>query len=382
MRPRFRSATDRKKVVLLPHVGVAFSHVLRAIALSGLLDAQFDVLLAVPSKARTFLATYLSKLQCRPILWPYEHNDALVGGLSDTVSALHHTARQLEAICEQFSPDVVIGIPGFHSSFLCDYLGVPHISVLHGPWLTPEYDLADLTPGESAVFQSWERSIQISDTLVRIIAHAFEGNYRGYRDWLDRQQVLVAQEFSVTYRRSRPSAGFLSSDFGPTSIEGLPDNCLTVSFGTAVEKIAPHVLDQASRVGLPIVAVGGSPVNNYGITHVPAIAGSQLAEIATLAVTHGGIGTIPVFARAGVPQVFVPHEIDGAVNSILARRSEWGSVVPLNHWSDRGPFGRLSPPIADGVLTEMCQSLVNTIIPATVNAAELSDVPCQVAQMC
>jgi hypothetical protein len=55
--------------------------------------------------------------------------------------------------------------------------------------------------------------------------------------------------------------------------------------------------------------------------------------ISRVAITHGGIGTIPVFANAGVQQIFVPHDLDQAINSILASRSGAGKTISLGYQS-------------------------------------------------
>jgi hypothetical protein len=348
---------SKRRVAIIPHVGIAMSHILRAIALKEILKDDFEILLVLPEKATDFMGRYFPRLDVVWITWPFGHNDAIEIRLSETVDRLKQITRDLDKIFTAFRPDVVVGIPGFQTSFVCGVLGIEHLSVLHGPWLTPDYDLDDLTSGERVVIQQWNRAIQITDTLSRIMAHAIGYKYKGYRDWLESDKICVAQYFGVPLKNGRVEVGFLTFDYGPKSFQGLPTNCVGISLGTAIPDIHENILRAAASNGMPTVVVGGKRRRTNGtLISVRSLPGTLLAKISSVAITHGGIGTIPVFAYAGVPQIFVPHDIDQAINSILATRCGIGRSVCLDYWKLRTPLGRIRPAIE---LEEMQQLLLN-----------------------
>src|SRR5262249_37342634 len=151
-----------------------------------------------------------------------------------------------------------------------------------------------------------------------------------------------AQDFVVEYKNKRPVIGFLHTDFGPAAIKDLPARCMSISLGTAIEDSKEAILDALANEELPRLVVGGAKIDQRpAIYWRNAIAGTSLAKISTVAVCHGGIGTIPVFVKAGVPQVFMPYDIDQAINAVLAHRSGFGIPIDLKYWSRRTPFGRI-----------------------------------------
>lgn len=337
---------SRRRVAVVAHVGHAKSHLLRAIAIHKHLAENFDSVLIVPEKSRGFVQEYFPDLSCEWVRWLFSHNDVFDMRLSEVVRQLKMTVLDLQQIFERFDPELVIGVPGFQSSSICRTLGIPHIAALHGPWLVPEYVLSDSTAGEKAVLASWERAIELTDTLTNVIAHALGQKYDGYLDWLQNERVWIAQDFAVEYKNKRPIIGFLHTDFGPAAIKDLPLKCMSISLGTAIDDDKEKILEALTNEDLPKLIVGGAEIGDRaGVYWKSAIAGESLAKISSVALCHGGIGTIPVFANARVPQVFFPYDIDQAINAVLAHRSGFGIPINLDYWRRRTPFGRIRPEI-------------------------------------
>jgi UDP:flavonoid glycosyltransferase YjiC (YdhE family) len=352
----------RPRIAVLPHVGTARSHLLRAVALGRLLAPRSDVTLILPRSAQAFVAAHFPEISCEWIDWPYGHNDVLAPLLSEVVAQLTQTAVDLERILAAAGADLVIGIPGFHSSAICRALGIRHVSILHGPWLLPEVRLGSLDAGERAVVASWENAIEVTDTFFAIVTHAFGLRESGYRQWLERETVWAGQDFpGLELAAPRPCVGFLYADYGPRDRGELPEGCIAVTLGTALDGPQAGLLRVLSEMGLPLVIVGGGggaprrPAPD--VFRVPACAGSTLARICSLAVCHGGIGTVPVFAETGVPQLFLPHDLDQAVNAVLAVRSGYGKSIDLRFWSRRTPFGRLRPAVDPDSLRGLLREL-------------------------
>ncbi len=350
-----------RRVAIVAHVGAAKGHLLRAIAIQNSLDEGVESLLVVPEKSKTFLHTFFPNVSCRFVDWLFSHNNLFDQSLSEVVEHLRRTITDLELIFESFVPDLVVGIPGFQTSSICRALGVPHVSVLHGPWLVPEYSFTDLSDEEKAVLTSWDRSVELTDILANIISSALGAPYRGYRRWLEEEEVWVAQDFDVSYKTRRPVIGFLQTDFGPAADRELPKNCWSVCLGSAVEHATPTLLAALPKEGPPRVVVGGLPVKETEkVRWRQSLAATSLAKISSIAVTHAGIGTIPVFAGLQIPQIFVPHDLDQAINAILASRSGFGTSIDLRHWRRRSPFGRIKPPISVAQLAQRVRMAART----------------------
>ena len=343
------------KIAIIAHAGEAKGHILRAIALQRCLEEVAETTLIVPKKSRAFVETFFPEIACEWITWPFGHNDVLDQAvkLSTFVEQLKLTTLELEKLFHQSAPNLVIGIPGVESSALCRVLGVPHISVLHGPWLVPEYILDEPTPSESAVVVCWERSIEITQVAAKVVSHAlgamYGKMYRPYRTWLESEVVWVAQDFNVEYKNKRPVIGFLQADYGPTDTSGLPNNCLTITLGSAIDG-DKKILGTFSHTDMSRLIISNSLIAEQPKVHWrPALSGASIASLSSVAINHGGIGTTAVFATAGVPQVFVPHDIDQAVNAFLAQRSGFGvSTATSQWWRKRTPFGRICPPLIKG----------------------------------
>jgi UDP:flavonoid glycosyltransferase YjiC (YdhE family) len=351
----------KASVAVLPHVGTAKSHLLRAIALGRLLEQNFHVTLILPSSSRDFVRRYFPQIPCKWIDWHYGHNDVLVPLLSEVVTQIAKTTLDLERILSSISAEVVIGIPGFHTSAICRALGIKHISILHGPWLLPEYHLPDLNAGEKAIISSWNTATDVTGVVLKIVAQVFGYRDEGYQSWLERETVWVSQDFvGIEYVRPRPSIGFLYTDYGGSNCEDLPSRCLSVTLGTALDGLRAESLRVLSGIGLPLVLVGGTVHGTFqksrDVYYAPALAGTSLARISCVAVSHGGIGTVPVFAEVGVPQLFLPHDLDQAVNAMLATRSGYGRAINLEYWSRRTPFGRIRPPFARAELQNLLET--------------------------
>lgn len=352
------------RIAILPHVGIAKGHLLRAITLNRVLKKTFQTRLIVPTSASDFVHQHFPWLSCDWIDWQYGHNDVLDPLLSEVVKRMKRTATNLERILNTVSADVVIGIPGFQSSAICRAIGIRHISLLHGPWLLPEYRLPDLSIGEGAVIKSWKTSIEITDTLLKIVAQTFGVKDRGYEHWLENETVLIAQDFAgVEYTARRPCVGFLSGDYGPRDCYDLPEKALCVILGSALDGLREDLLKRLLQCSLPVVIVGGSKKRHRistadgSIYYTRTRAATVLARISTMAVCHGGIGTIPLFAEVGARQLFMPHDLDQAVNTILAVRSGYGVTIDLRYWSKRTPFGRIKPPVNKSAFNNLLEIL-------------------------
>lgn len=342
------------RIVIIPHVGISKSHLLRAIALKQLLKGISHTKLIVPSKAAKFCAQYFPSLECEWIPWNFGHNDVLDCTLSEMVSNSRESGSAIERIFHDFAPDIVIGIPGYYTSMLCRVFKVRHISILHGPWLTPEYELTSLNKGEKKVFQQCDRLYEIIEVITAIIMHALGYTSTSYREWLEKECIWVAQDFSTQLKTSRPKIGFLSQDFG--SMAALPNDCLVLTFGTAIPGIVRRVISAASKFDYPVVAVSEiKPTIKSNFIWLSATNMTDVTKRSKIVINQGGISTVGKFANALVPQIFLPYEIDAAVNSILAIRSGFGKSVNFEQWQRRTPLGRIAPQFGNNEIDRLIE---------------------------
>lgn len=81
--------------------------------------------------------------------------------------------------------------------------------------------------------------------------------------------------------------------------------------------LAGHAVDAARAVGCRLILAGGwahldrfAPEHDDDVIAVPSVSHAAVLPRVALAVHHGGAGTTTAVARAGVPQVIVPHVLD------------------------------------------------------------------------
>ncbi len=94
-----------------------------------------------------------------------------------------------------------------------------------------------------------------------------------------------------------------------------------VGFGSMASShartLAAHAVDAARAVGCRLILAGGwahldryAPEQDDDVIAVPSVSHEAVLPRVALAVHHGGAGTTTAVARAGVPQVIVPHVLD------------------------------------------------------------------------
>jgi vancomycin aglycone glucosyltransferase len=93
-----------------------------------------------------------------------------------------------------------------------------------------------------------------------------------------------------------------------------------VGFGSMVatlaEELTAHAVNAARAVGRPLILAGGwAGLDRYAtdtdvVLTVDAVPHQAVFPRVAMAVHHGGAGTTTAVARAGVPQVILPHILD------------------------------------------------------------------------
>jgi UDP-N-acetylglucosamine:LPS N-acetylglucosamine transferase len=358
------------RIAIIPHVGNSMGHLLRAIALQRALHELADTLLIIPDKAKEFIDCFFPGSACKWVPWNFGHSEITQLRLTEAVSNSKITASEITNILNEFVPDFVIGLPGFYTSILCRMIGVPHVSVLHGAWLAPNYELADLQKAEKIVIDKSLRAFEVLDIVTKIIVHALGARYTDYRTWLQEEMIWEAQGFSVETKGTRLRIGFLSADFGVLD-SSVPANCLSVTVGTGIKEVKDELILALSREKEQVVVVAESRPSLTGkVIWKAAVPCSELAKRSCLGISHGGVSTVGAYAAAGVPQLLLPHDLDQSVTSILATRSGYGKVIDLKFWRERTPFGRFAPSVQ---ATELQRLIAQCKKQAAPNRVKLND---------
>ncbi len=116
---------------------------------------------------------------------------------------------------------------------------------------------------------------------------------------------------SMARRATRGLESFLANGSPP----------IYVGFGSMASRyartLADHAIDAARAVGCRLILAGGwahleryAPKQDEEVIAVPSVSHAAVLPRVAVAVHHGGAGTTTAAARAGVPQVIVPHVLD------------------------------------------------------------------------
>ncbi|MEU9085403.1 glycosyltransferase [Streptomyces sp. NPDC048357] len=331
----------------------ALSHVLRAREVGfRLKDLGWQVSHVASDAAASRLTGAGISFHSRGIPWRWGHNRY---GVVDQTDFYTETCRHLESALKELRPDVVIGIPGIASFQVCRKLGIPHHSILHGPWLSPLIPTrgADSLPGEVGALTAMNATLAgpVSEQL-RLQSRSLGITETDYKDFLQFENILV----SHTGLEFTPSANLIplesiTADYGPTELPaaiGAPESLACITFGSAVRFDAQSLVEQLEAVCDRVLVVGrGATVAKPGpkVVQVDKFNTISLARQSSIVVCHGGIGTVASVMSCGTPVVCIPNDVDQAVNSIVADRMGQGQTVGLSAWRTRNPAGREFPAV-------------------------------------
>jgi UDP:flavonoid glycosyltransferase YjiC (YdhE family) len=370
----------RKPLVLIvPHASTALSHLLRSISVAEELKMRGWKVRFVASALAADAAVGLGiELPVEVVPWSWGHNEWSLERPAAQAPAYVATCSALQDCFARIKPDLVIGVPGMASFQAARKLSIPHISVLHGPWLLP--CLTDLpnSRGFSHAFEILDKTLKgPASTQLQIQGESLgveaDMNFEAF---LKNEIIAIAHD-NLTIRAggNLHPCGFLPGDFGPAVPEFNTDweveRSCCITFGSAMTGDLSPIVGAASVVYSNVVVLKGvadlkAPPSNVYVA--PSASMRSLCEKVGTAVSHGGIGTLGTFYMSGIRQLLIPGDLDQVVNSGIAAARKEATVAGVDYWIRRSEPGRELPPVSKDELVHNLSILAQEERPRRVHS--------------
>lgn len=356
------------KILIVAHIGQTLGHLVRALAIA---DALTDVGVRpeIVSGPDGKWAIEQSSVPYRHhvIDWTWSHNEIRpTTPTEDYADQVIASVKQLLALLDDQRPDLVIGCPGVFTSQAARSRHIPHISILHGPYLSPIIRLENATAVERSAID-FATAIACNGSFDRLfdqLASNLGLPQLSYLAYLETESIIVPQPGLVL--PSLPNlqtTEFIRASIGPApparELERLAGACY-VTFGSGnpcdleeILRVADRVFDQVV-VTTGFIPTGPVPKN---VLEYPFIASSALAGRVSAVISHGGIGTVGTFAEHRTPQLIIPTEIDQATMAVHGPRLGVAEQYGLEAWASAPRLGRRLPTLDGNALEQKVRAL-------------------------
>lgn len=349
------------RILIIPHIGETLGHVVRAIAIADELRLRgASVSFALAPRGVRFIQMQRMAYPTHVVNWGWSHNSFNLENQSSAL--LEHTlqtVRELIEALDQIRPDLVIGMPGLASTQAARYLQIPHVSVLHGPYLAPLLDLPAPTPPERRIVELARKMCYgPMNSCFSAASRTFGLPALDYDAFVQSEWLFVPQPgLPLPNWPNIWRTQFVRASFGPDLLQseysGVPGTCY-VTFGSGNPCDITELVALVASVFQSIIVTTGDRVLARSIPNVvaqPYIASASLAGKVTAVVNHGGLGTVGTFAEYHTPQLIVPTELDQAMTALAAFRLGIAAHFGLDVWEYRPPTGRRLPPLDRAAFT-------------------------------
>ena len=359
-------------ILMIAHIGETLGHLVRGLTIADQLTARgVQVEFVASNKAEWLLKTWKPSYIHHKLRWRFSHNSCDPDRPSS--SFLSHVLESNSDVLEllkNLGPDLIVGLPGIFTTQAARHLGIPHVSILHGPYLSPIVSLRQPTITESAVLK-FARKIFRGGCVDSIYAHLSQVlgvPELTYDTYLQTETIFVPQPgLPLPDLPNIHQVRFIRASFGPlfhSRQVDLRDACY-VTFGsgnpcdiTRIVKLAralfPWVLVSTGRLQLQKIP--------KGVITKRFVASSSLTGRVASVISHGGIGTVGTFAEYGTPQLIIPTELDQATMAVHAARLGIAKHCGLNSWVERPRLGRHLPDLDEEEFVYLLHTLRSTSI--------------------
>jgi UDP:flavonoid glycosyltransferase YjiC (YdhE family) len=355
------------RILMIAHIGETLGHLVRGLAIADELTAQGVVVeFAASDKGEWLLKTWKHPYVHHRVRWNWSHNSCDPDRPSP--SYLSHVSESVSDVLELLDnvrPDLVIGLPGIFTTQAARHLMIPHVSVLHGPYLVPLLQLKELTPTESAVLQFANKIFTggCVDTIYSHLSNVHGMPELSYETYLQTETIFVPQpELRLPHLPNIHQVRFIRASFGPPvdlKKANLAETCY-VTFGSGNPCDITRIIELAHHV-FPFVVVSTGRTRlgiiRDGVIAESFIASSSLAGRVAAVISHGGIGTVGTFAEHRTPQLIIPTELDQATMAVLAAQSDLAVHCGLYSWATHPRLGRRMPEFCDEELLSLLEAL-------------------------
>jgi UDP:flavonoid glycosyltransferase YjiC (YdhE family) len=333
------------RMLLAVHVGETLGHLIRALPVAERLrEAGVEVHVASSSRGAALVEE--AGFAHRTLPWGWSHNGITDSTLAAATAAVVRTNQAVLAEIEDLRPDLVIGFPGIFTAQAARAAHVPHLSVVHGVYLSGASRLrTSSAPVARTVVGFGARFFEQQATHVwEALAHELGLPRMTHEQWLTDEALAVADPLVPVDPRPRWSMlPALRSGYGAApddlDAEVLAGACV-VTFGTGNPCDIDRVVRSAAAAFPTVVVCGGTGVDHPRVIARPALDHRRLAGRVAACISHGGLGTIAAFASAGTPMLLVPTEVDQATTAFHARRAGVALTAGVERWAQAPALGR------------------------------------------
>lgn len=340
-------------ILMAAHIGETLGHLARGLAIADELTANGSrVEFACSEKASWLLKGWKRRYVHHTVRWPFSHNGCNpIKPSTAFLGVVREMNADVLALLKRLQPDLVIGLPGIFTTQAARSVGIPHVSILHGPYLSPIDYFDNLSITEAAVLQ-FSRSIFSGgciDAIYEELHRSLSLPNLTYDELLKTEQIFVPQPgMRLPHRGNIHVVGFIRASFGPPcelDPTVLGNSCY-VTFGSGNPCDISRIIELCRNVfPTVLVSTGQNTLREVpsGAVARPFIASSSLAGRIPVVVSHGGIGTVGTFVEYATRQIIIPTELDQATMAIHAARLGIAQHCGLDAWASVPMLGRQLP---------------------------------------
>lgn len=372
-------------VLMIAHVGETLGHLVRGLAIADeLTDHGVRVEIAASREAEWLLRTWQHPYTHHIVRWGFSHNSCDPHRPSSFFlrRVLDANADVLELL-RTLRPDLILSFPGIITTQAARSLGIPHVSVLHGPYLSPLVSLEDVTQTEARVIEFATEIFYggCVDKIYSYLSQELGMPELTYKEYLHTERIFVPQEgLPLLDLPNIHQMRFIRASFGPPFHSQQPDlsEACFVTFGSGNPCDITRIVQLAHTVfPLVIVSTGCTQLRSVpkGVVTSSFIASSSLAGRVKAVISHGGIGTVGTFAEHGTPQLIIPTEPDQAAMAVHGARLGVARYCGLDSWAEKPQLGRRLPDFHEEELVYSLQALrLTSMCPDDIVSSGASDI--------
>lgn len=355
------------RILMIAHVGQTVGHLVRCLAIAEELHALgVTPEIAASPQGKWVVEQAGTEYRYHPVDWDWSHNEIHPERpTQDYARSVVASVRQVLQVLEEVRPDLVVGCPGVFTAQAARSRGIPHVSILHGPYLSPVIDIEEPTHTEAAVIDFGRRIAcggAVDSLLARLSDQLFLPRLT-YQDYLNSEPIFVPQPgLHLPEMPNLETTDFIRASIGPP-VDPTVDlqGACHITFGSGNPCDISRIAELASAIFPRVVTAASStplaclPDN---VIVQPFIASASLAGRVAAVISHGGIGTVGTFAEHGTAQLVIPTEIDQATMAVHGVKLGVTRQCGLESWASDLRLGRHLPYLDDENLKHELEQLV------------------------
>lgn len=334
-----------KRLLVIPHVGTAYGHLIRV---GELLNTRYgdcdEIFVSIPKSAFGMAKLHMP-VRVKFLTYGIRPTVTSRGGKLDVAGFLKLVELD-RRFGSEIQPSLIIGDPGIRAGLLGERMGIPWEALMHGCYLPMPEELrrqrsiVSSNIGRLAKL-AWNLAQTALDQLVRL------GSTDSLRFWSELRQrgrILIPNspeaepcDFGVHTGDIFPRLGFSAGREFP---------CVVTLCSSGDVAVPPKVLQQLVRLYGEVAVIG--PARECLIRGVRFLgtrfATQTVVGKGTIVICHGGHGTLKAVKQAQ-RVIVVPGDIDQLCNALIAFATWQPELVVGQSWVERlnsdTPFRRI-----------------------------------------